>query len=224
MRGTIRRTLLPVSLVVIASAALCDRSQTGRSDGIPLTANSYLPVDYRLTSELYRKWLAAQENLNRDVGGSDRVLSTSRISVTQPTPERIDALVGGLERNERTRRAIESAGLSVRDYVLTTIALYQALQPPRRTTVAQLNPDNVQFVSHNRDEILRIRNASQFQIADCDEDFDHDGDADAGYSDYDDADGDDEDFVQADEAEDFDGDGDEEEFDEDEDTDEDTDD
>jgi hypothetical protein len=215
MRRTIRRTLLPIALIVIASAALCDRSQTGRTDGIPLTANSYLPVDYQLTSELYRKWLAAQENLNRDVGGSDRVLSTSRISVTQPTPERIDALVGGLERNQRTRRAIESAGLSVRDYVLTTIALYQALQPPSRTTVAQLNPRNLEFVSHNRDEILRIRNASQFQIADCEEDYDHDGHADVAHKDWDEADEADEDFDQADEDEDFDDDGDDEDFDED---------
>jgi hypothetical protein len=210
MRSTIRRTLLPISLVVIASAAVCDRSQTARSDGIPLTANSFLPVDYELTSELYRKWLAAQENLDRDVGGSDRFLTTSRISVMQPSPERINTLVAGLERNDGTRRAIESAGLSVRDYVLTTIALYQALQPQGRLTVAQLHPGNVQFVSRNRDEIIRMRDASQFQIAHCDEDFDHDGDADAGYEDCDDAEGDDEDFDQ---------DGDEEDFDEDEDDD-----
>lgn len=225
MRSTIRRTLLPVSLIVIASAAVCDRSQTGRSDGIPLTANSYLPVDYELTSELYRKWLVAQENLDGGVGDADRVLSTSRLSVTQPTPERINALVAGLQRNERTRRAIESAGLSVRDYVLTTIALYQALQPPSRTSVAQLHPGNVQFVSRNRDEILHIRNSSQFQIADCEEEIviaqhthAHDGeDCDAEDADAEDFDEDDEDFDQNGDNEDFD-----EDFDQD--NDEDTDD
>jgi hypothetical protein len=208
MRTTIRRTLLPVSLVVIASAALCDRSQTGRSDGIPLTANSYLPVDYELTSELYRKWLVAQENLDGEVGDADRVLATSRISVTQPTPERINALVSGLERNDRTRRAIESAGLSVRDYVLTTIALYQALQPPSRVSVAQLHPRNVEFVALNRDEILRIRNSSHFQIADCEEEVviaqhTHEGE------DCDAEDADDEDFDQDRDDEDFDEDNDE---------------
>ena len=178
MRSTVRRTLLPMSLVVIATAALCDRSQTGRSDGIPLSANSFLPVDYELTSELYRKWLVAQENLDRDVGRTDPVLTSSRISVIQPTPERIDAVVSRLERSDRTRRAIESAGLSVRDYVLTTVAMYQALQPPGRITVAQLRPGNVEIVSRNRAEIVRIRNASQFQIAADDRDTDEDDDTD----------------------------------------------
>jgi hypothetical protein len=194
MRSTIRRTLLPVSLVVIASAALCDRSQTARSDGIPLTANSFLPVDYELTSELYRKWLIAQENLDRDVGRADPVLTSSRISVIQPTRERIDAVVSRLERNDRTRRAIESAGLSVRDYVLTTVAMYQALQPPGQT-VALLRPGNLELVSRNRDEIVRIRNLSQFQIADNDEDADEGEDADEdGDTDFDEDDDDDEDF------------------------------
>lgn len=188
MRSTIRRTLLPMSLVVIATAALCDRSEIGRADGIPLSANSFLPVDYELTSELYRKWLVAQENLDRDVGRTDPVLTSSRISVIQPTPERIDAVVSRLERSERTRRAIESAGLSVRDYVLTTVAMYQALQPPGRVTVAQLRPGNVEIVSRNRAEIIRIRNASQFQIAVDDQDTDEDDDTDFDEDDDDDED------------------------------------
>jgi hypothetical protein len=213
MKNGIRQVLL-LSIVLVASAAVCNRPQNGeRSDGIPLTANSYLPADYRLTSELYRKWLVAQENLNREVGSADRVLSTSRISVTQPSPARISAVVTRLEQNQRTRRAIESAGLSVRDYVLTTVALYQALNPPPRPTIAQLDSRNLDFVDRHRDEILRLRNTSDFQIAQCDdsevdsdahahcdgEDCDevhwvgNDSDGDAEH-DHDDFDGDEEEF------------------------------
>lgn len=85
---------------------------------------------YELTSGTYKKWRAARQNLQRSAGDADLGLPSERILLADPSPGSIDSVVAYFERNPQTSYAIRSAGLSVRDYVLATLALYQASDRP----------------------------------------------------------------------------------------------
>jgi hypothetical protein len=99
-------------------------------------------VEFTLNEDIFRKWEQAQANLEQlpseelerapDPGGSDPVTRGIR----------------RLEASPRARRAIESAGLSVRNFVLATVALAQAVKASRSgvpPTVGAI-ASNVRFV------------------------------------------------------------------------------
>lgn len=99
-------------------------------------------VEFTLDEALFRKWEKAQANLDR--------LPTSELD-NIPDPGGSDPVVRGtkrLEASPRARQAIQSAGLSVRDFVLATVALAQAVKasrggvPPTVGAIAS----NVRFV------------------------------------------------------------------------------
>jgi hypothetical protein len=65
-----------------------------------------------------------------------------------------------LESSPSARRAIERAGLSVRDFVLETIALAQAsesVETGKSTSATPVPPDNFQFVQRYRGRVLLVR-------------------------------------------------------------------
>ena len=85
-------------------------------------------IDYEITSDRYRQWETARRALrDQKIGLSMRL---DPLRVTQADVERA---VTFFERNGRARRAIEAAGLSVRDYVLTTLALEQQMAVAKGT-------------------------------------------------------------------------------------------
>lgn len=99
-------------------------------------------VEFTLNEDIFRKWERAQANLDQlppeelerapDPGGSDPVARGVR----------------RLEASPRARKAIESAGLSVRNFVLATVALAQAVKASRSgvpPTVGAI-ASNVRFV------------------------------------------------------------------------------
>lgn len=162
---------LCVALLLGAVAGACDREEA-----IPLTLASedggdeFVPVDYELTSETYKKWLAAQENLKRDAGDADLGLPAQRILLTNPSAGSIDSVVDELESVEQTREAIESADLSVRDYVLTTLALYQATDRPDTLGLAPggvpIRVTNVELARRHAEEIAAVRSTSPVRFVD----------------------------------------------------------
>jgi hypothetical protein len=117
-----------------------------------------IQVDYRLTEENFARWEVAQRNLDRlprsafpaeNSGGKGNV---------------IDRAVRRLESGRRTRTAIESAGLSVRDFVLQTIALAQATeaaQGGRAAGAGLVPPENFRFVERHRERIRRAQVAAR---------------------------------------------------------------
>jgi hypothetical protein len=79
-------------------------------------------LPYEITSDRYRQWQTARQALR-----AAKISLTMRLDPLHVTQNDIQRAVGFFERNGRARRAIEGAGISVRDYVLTTIALEQQM-------------------------------------------------------------------------------------------------
>lgn len=154
-----------ILLVAIACKRDNDRFATGTStsafmdDASPeaLEAMS-IQVDYRLTDENFAKWEIAQRNLDRlprsafpaeNRGGSGNV---------------IDRAVARLESSPRARTTIEATGLTVRDFVLGTVALAQAteaLQGGRAAGAGLVPPENFRFVERHRERIRRAQTAAR---------------------------------------------------------------
>ena len=122
-------------------------------------------VKYPLTSENYRKWLVAQAALD----SLPEPAAMPRVDLRDPTDDDIDRTVNFLAQQDAERRAIERSGLSVKDFVLTSIALGQAFHFAKDPLVPQ---ENRVFVATNRPEIERVRAARNFHVLDDDEDDD----------------------------------------------------
>jgi hypothetical protein len=153
------------ALIVLAIAAAgCKRTSSSASD--PLAASLIFDngspearealattVDFRLTEENFARWEQAQSNLE------DLPRSAIESSVSSGTTA-IDRAVNRLETSPRARRAIERTGLSVRDFVLETIALAQAsevAETGKSTSSTPIPPDNFQFVQRYRGRVLLAR-------------------------------------------------------------------
>jgi hypothetical protein len=110
------------------------------------------PVDFRLTDENYAQWERAQRFL-------DALPRSAFASGSGATGNPIDRAVATLEASPRARTAIERTGLSVRDFVLETIALAQAAEAETGKAPANVNvpAENVQFIKRYRSRILQAR-------------------------------------------------------------------
>ena len=114
------------------------------------------PVDFRLTEANYAQWEQAQRFL-------DALPRSAFVSASGTSGNVIDRAVQTLEASPRARTAIERTGLSVRDFVLETIALAQAAEassgkPPGGVTVPA---QNVQFVQQYQSRIMQARAESR---------------------------------------------------------------
>lgn len=110
------------------------------------------PVSYRLTEANYAQWEQAQRFL-------DALPRSAFVSASGTSGNAIDRSVATLEASPRARTAIERTGLSVRDFVLETVALAQAAEagagrPPGGVTVP---PENLQFVQRYQSRIMEAR-------------------------------------------------------------------
>jgi hypothetical protein len=80
-------------------------------------------LNYEVTADRYQRWLAAQRALDAIPGLSE----PPALDPTRFTDTDVDRAVQYLESDARARAALARAGVSARDYVLTTLALDQAL-------------------------------------------------------------------------------------------------
>ena len=112
------------------------------------------PVDFRLTDQNYAQWERAQRFL-------DALPRSAFASAAGGSGNPIDRAVATLEASPRARTSIERTGLSVRDFVLETIALAQATEAEAGKAAAGVNvpPENVQFIQRYRSRILLARSA-----------------------------------------------------------------
>ena len=164
------------ALAVLGALACGAGEQTGRTlAGDSVTAGGDVALDsaavgtvfhgvkYPLTSDNYRRWLVAQEALD----SLEEPTGMPRIDVRDPTDDDIEHTVAFLQEHEDERAAIERSGLSVRDFVLTSIALGQAFNFRGDDLVPS---GNRAFVDSNRAQIGRAREARRFHVLDDDGD------------------------------------------------------
>jgi hypothetical protein len=149
---------LSVALGIGALAALmgCERDSSSDdntgflADASPEAREALaVPVSYELNEENFAKWEIAEQNLDG--------LPATEFASAKPSGESpVDRAVARLESSQRAKRAIESSGMTVRDFVLETVALAQAVQASQtgRSTVALgVAADNFAFVERYRSRI-----------------------------------------------------------------------
>jgi hypothetical protein len=120
-----------LSILVVATIVACGRGDGASGDvdtallhraGGDVLLEGGGRLDYEITSDRYRQWETARRALR-----AAKISLTMRLDPLHVRESDIQTAVGFFERNGRARRAIEATGLSVRDYVLTTIALEQQM-------------------------------------------------------------------------------------------------
>lgn len=117
------------------------------------------PVDFRIDEDNFARWEKAQRNLE--------ALPRSALPTTaQDGRNAVDRAVARLEASPYTRTAIERTGLSVKDFVLETIALAQATEAAstgKSLSRVAIPPGNFQFVQryvsralYSRSRVARV--------------------------------------------------------------------
>ncbi|MGH7637809.1 MAG: hypothetical protein ACREOK_09155 [Gemmatimonadaceae bacterium] len=150
------------------------------SGGDVLSDSSHEAIDYTLTSDNYKKWLVAQQALD-----SAGIRFDERIDVRSVSDDDVDRVAESLQSRPSARSAIEDAGMSVRDFVLTTVALAQSWDAVNGPSARVLgaHSENLDFLRAQSatDAVLRTRREAEF----IDEDrearhrhFDDDSDSD----------------------------------------------
>lgn len=110
----------------------CDNLRGGdRSDASLLTSSGGEvaladggSLEFAITSEQYKRWDRARRGINRGVAARFGEI----LRPDAPTERSIDAAVGYLESEPSARRSIERAGMSVRGFVVMTVALEQEMR------------------------------------------------------------------------------------------------
>lgn len=116
-------------------AAACDRDVRWTESGGEVAGDSsYRVLDYEVTSERYRRWIAAHRALEGVEIGEP--VSVDLRNLTESDIERVEE---SLERHAAAKKSIEGAGMSVQDFVLTTIALAQPWAEANPTLAASIN-------------------------------------------------------------------------------------
>ena len=165
-------TRIPVPLLaglIVIAAAACKRDDdrfataTGTSafldDASPEAREALsIQVDYVLTDASFAKWEIAQRNLDR------LPRSAFPASSGNTRGDVIDRAVARLESSPKARTTIEATGLTVRDFVLQTLALAQATeaaQGGRPAGAGVVPPENFRFVERHRERIRRAQMAAR---------------------------------------------------------------
>jgi hypothetical protein len=110
-------------------------------------------VDFRINDDNFGRWEEAQSNLED--------LPRSQLPTKSPAGgSAVDRAVARLESSPYTRTAIERTGLSVKEFVLETIALAQATEAARTgrsLSRGTIPPENFQFVQRYTSRALYSR-------------------------------------------------------------------
>lgn len=164
--NTARLLLLSALALPSVLSAACGRDREfGSSDvdtalltraggDVLLAGGGRLP--YEITSDRYKQWEEARSALR-----AQKISLTMRLDPMRVSESDIERVVRFFDRNRAARRAIEGTGLSVRDYVLTTIALEQqmavASRRPRPTTPRPAPPPADSVAAQLARDSARVR-------------------------------------------------------------------
>jgi hypothetical protein len=169
-------TLAVLLLLVVGS---CKRESQNRSESLTasLMFDNASPdarealasrVDFRITDASFAQWEKAQRNLEKLPRSA--IPSSPGIGSTA-----VDRAVSRLESSPYARTAIERTGLSVREFVLQTIALAQvaeAAQTGKSLSGATIPPENFLFVQRYTARALYSRSRARTESRTYDWDAD----------------------------------------------------
>ena len=119
--------------ILVCALAACSRDdpELRRADGSMLSTSGGdvalsdgSQLHFVITSQRYKQWEAARAGLSRSVVARFGEI----LQPKSPTQRSIDRAVAYLESNPSARQAIERTGMSVRDFVLMTVALEQEMR------------------------------------------------------------------------------------------------
>ena len=162
-----RQALLAAFLLFSVSACKRDDDRFATATGTSAFLDDASPearealsiqVDYILTDEKFRQWETAQRNLDRLPRSAFPTLRNSGGG------NAIERAVERLESSPRARSTIEATGLTVRDFVLQTVALAQATEAAeggRAAGAGLVPPENFRFVDRYRARIRRAQAAAR---------------------------------------------------------------
>jgi hypothetical protein len=171
--------LLVPALACGGKAGSADDSAALAASGGIVADSGAVPMrvrDYRLTRERLDGWRGAQRAVARLPGDE----SFEPLEVSGATDVDVDRAVDYLERRPEMRAAIERSGLSVRDYVLTTLALArarQAMPAAGDSAPALVEPDDRQYVRQYGDDLRIAAEPRRFRVVLLDDDTDDARDA-----------------------------------------------
>jgi hypothetical protein len=119
---------------------------------------------FELSTDLMRRFMAANRNLNAAIDSDPTLLEGIEDFDGDPTaPGAVGEMMDAINAEPAARRAVESAGISVRDFALATATLIPAaVYVARRQAGLQgsppdwLSPQHLRFAEQNADEIQRL--------------------------------------------------------------------
>jgi hypothetical protein len=147
----VMRTFITVLALATLTAACADApaDRPTMDDAAPSIA---APQDIELSRELLESWAASLENVAR-LAASDTAIAAAMNSDASESP---DSAIMRLEAIPEAREAIERGGITVEQYVLTSMSLFSAMfarAALEQGMIEELPPevdrDNVEFVEEN---------------------------------------------------------------------------
>lgn len=121
-------------------------------------------AEYRLTMDAVQKMHRAQLNIYEAMQQDPQLAQMASMSAEEFSLDAMEQRFGSVPG---IRTAIEEAGLSVREYGVIMLALFQAsfaqasleMGAQRDTVLAatHMNPDNLEFVEQNRDALRQMQ-------------------------------------------------------------------
>jgi hypothetical protein len=124
----------------LVAASACGGGDGGGTASGDAAVGEVAALDYEVTPDRYQRWVAAQKALD----ATPNLPAPPKIDPMRFGEPEIRRAVEYLEGDPRARAALARAGISARDYVLTTVALDQALvataAPPASSGAAPVTP------------------------------------------------------------------------------------
>jgi hypothetical protein len=189
--STVVRRDLTLSLAIVLAAGACAREKaiavpsvasspaSASTSGTPTAPGAVagpsplellpLPPDtaagqlkeYRLTMPLVQRWGKAQAAVNALTKEHPDLLKNLR---QENAPKTLDQLIALIGNQPEMKRVLQANGMSAHDYVLTIIAIQQAMQGVQQVMAGKPLPTdlppaimaNITFVQHNAAAVKRM--------------------------------------------------------------------
>jgi hypothetical protein len=126
---------------------------------------------YQLTMADFNKYAAASEKLAKLPKVEEEANDTDEDEDADDGSESLDGITARIEKVPAARQAIVSAGLTVRQYAVITMALFQAsfaqfaidqgADPAKVARDAGVNPANLRFVKEHKAELEKLKKPSE---------------------------------------------------------------